>query len=414
MAELRRELAELSAQLGAPGVERLFTAARKRGINVTRKDVRNLAAVRGETQIFRPLPPAQGKTATHGPRDSRFMMDLLDQRVNPSAAGEKYAIILVEVFSRYMWASTIRDKKPATVAAALAPMLGEIQGSQRTIPVISTDMGNEFVLDVETLLRQRNIIHKKKTPIETNALGVLDRAMQSLQQIIAKKAARDGGDWGQLLASSVAALNSTTNEAVRDAPEDVIGDDDAAKNLQFMALKDNAAKFRHNNSLTQRRKKQLAGAGGFRRPIAARTNKFQRGYRAKYGNREEQQAAPRFGTIVEGQGKEIDIKTIQVSKRGSDDPQERFNVPSRDRERGHVEEEMLGLARGFLEDRGGNSSLATLRTHLIEVMGRESYDVTLDAAAGRNRRGGLATALMLFPEYFELTSSNRRVALVED
>ena len=88
MAELRRQLAELSAELGAPGVERLFTAARKRGINATRKDVRNLAAVRGETQIFRPLPPAQGKTATHGPRDSRFMMDLLDQRVNPSAAGE--------------------------------------------------------------------------------------------------------------------------------------------------------------------------------------------------------------------------------------------------------------------------------------------------------------------------------------
>ena len=245
-------------------------------------------------------------------------MDLLDQRVNPSSTGQKYAIILLEVFSRYMWASTICDKKPATVAAALAPMLGEIQGSQRTIPVISTDMGNEFVLEVETLLRQRNIIRKKKTPIETNALGVLDRAMQSLQQIIAKKAARDGGDWGQLLASSVAALNSTTNEAVRDAPEDVIQDDDAAKNLQFMALKDNAAKFRHTNSVTHRRKKPLASAGGFRRPIAARANKFQRGYRAKYQDREEQEGAPRLGTIVKGQGKEIDIKNIQVSKRGSD------------------------------------------------------------------------------------------------
>ena len=73
---------------------------------------------------------------------------------------------------------------------------------------------------------------------------------------------------------------------------------------------------------------------------------------------------------------------------------------------------MLGLARGFLEDRG-SASLALLRTHLIQAMGRENYDVTLDAAAGRNRRGGLATALLLFPEYFELTSQNRRVALVD-
>ena len=180
-----------------------------------------------------------------------------------------------------------------------------------------------------------------------------------------------------------------------------------------MALKDNAAKFRHNNSLTQRRKKQLVSAGGFRRPIAARANKFQRGYRAKYQDREAQEGVPRLGTIVKGQGLEIDIKNIQVSQRGSDDPQERFAVPNRERERRHVEEEMLDLARGFLEDRGGNTSLATLRTHLIEVMGREDYDVTLDAAAGRNRRGGLATALMLFPEIFELTSQNRLVALVD-
>ena len=89
-------------------------------------------------------------------------------------------------------------------------------------------------------------------------------------------------------------------------------------------------------------------------------------------------------------------------------------MPTREKERGFVEEEMLGLARGFLEDRGGNSSLATLRTHLIEAMGRESYDVTLDAAAGRNKRGGLATALQLFPEFFVLTSQNRCVALTEE
>jgi len=370
--------------------------------------------VRGETQIFRPLPPAQGKTATHGPRDSRFMMDLLDQRVNPSDAGDKYAIILVEVFSCYMWGRAIRDKKPETVAATLAPMLEEIQGENRQIPVISSDLGNEFSGRVDELLEERNIVRKTKAPIEKNALGVIDRAMQSLQQIIARKATKDGADWGRLLASSVSALNKTTNEAVRDAPEDVIGDDQAGRNLQFMALKDNAAKFRHNNSLTQRRKKQLASAGGFRRPIAARTNKFQRGYRAKYQDREEQEGAPRFGTIVEGQGKPIDIKNIQVSKRGSDDPQERFAVPSHDKERGFVEEQMLGIIRSFLEDKGGDTTLATLRKHLIDEMGREEYDVTLDGAAGKNRRGGLATTLQLLPEFFELTSQNRRVALTEE
>ena len=166
MDELRRQLAELSAELGAPGVERLFTAARKRGIDATRKDVRNLASVRGETQIFRPLPRAEGKTATHGPRDSRFMMDLLDQRVNPSDA-----IILVEVFSRYMWARAIKTKDPTTVSATLAPMLEEIQGDQRQIPVISTDLGNEWVGEVEELLTRHDIVRKSKAPSRRTPWG---------------------------------------------------------------------------------------------------------------------------------------------------------------------------------------------------------------------------------------------------
>ena len=89
-------------------------------------------------------------------------------------------------------------------------------------------------------------------------------------------------------------------------------------------------------------------------------------------------------------------------------------MPSRDKERGFVEEEMLGLITSFLEDKGGDTTLATLSKHLIDEMGREEYDVTLDGAAGRNRRGGLATALQLCPEFFELTSQNRRVALTEE
>ena len=88
-----------------------------------------------------------------------------------------------------MWARACKDKKPETVAAALAPML-EIQGEKRQIPVISSDLGMEFSGQVQELLARRGITHKTKAPIETNALGVIDRGMQSLQQIIARKAAK--------------------------------------------------------------------------------------------------------------------------------------------------------------------------------------------------------------------------------
>ena len=54
---------------------------------------------------------------------------------------------------------------------------------------------------------------------------------------------------------------------------------------------------------------------------------------------------------------------------------------------------MLALITSFLEDKGGDTTLATLSKHLISEMGREEYDVALDGAAGRNKRGGLSTAV---------------------
>ena len=115
-------------------------------------------------------------------------------------------------------------------------------------------------------------------------------------------------------------------------------------------MKDNAAKFRRNNNLTTRRKKQLTSAGGFRRQIATQINNFQRNYKAKYGDREEA-GSPKNGTVVTGTGKAIDIKNIQASAHGSDNPQERFAVPKFDKERAFLEDDFVQRVADFICDR---------------------------------------------------------------
>ena len=140
-------------------------------------------------------------------------------------------------------------------------------------------------------------------------------------------------------------------------------------------------------------KKQVATAGGFRRPIHARTKKFQRGYHAQWRDWEVQEGPPQSGTLVQGEGRQIDIKNVQASKRGSDDPQERFAAPHLNTERSFIEEDMLTRISSFLKEMGGASKLSALSKHLISDMGRERYDVALDGAAGRNVRGGLSFAL---------------------
>ena len=58
------QLAELAKELGTPGQAKLYRAARKKGIAVSKIEVRSFLAKKGEKQIFRPLPESKGMTGT--------------------------------------------------------------------------------------------------------------------------------------------------------------------------------------------------------------------------------------------------------------------------------------------------------------------------------------------------------------
>ena len=134
-------LAELAQHLGTPGAGKLHAAARRRGIRVTKEQVRNFVRTKGQKQIFRPLPPSKGQTASEGP-SVRWQMDLVDLKYSPSR-GNKNILVLVNVYSRKAYAAPIKDKTPEATAAALRTMLS---GLGSTVVVISSDKGNELSL----------------------------------------------------------------------------------------------------------------------------------------------------------------------------------------------------------------------------------------------------------------------------
>ena len=72
------QLQELAQKLGTPGGQKLYQAARKRGIQVTKDQVRQYVRRQGQKQIFRPRPAAAGKTASES-EQMRAQMDLIDQ-----------------------------------------------------------------------------------------------------------------------------------------------------------------------------------------------------------------------------------------------------------------------------------------------------------------------------------------------
>ncbi len=162
------QLRALAKRLGNPGADKLFIAARKRGIPATRNQIKQLLD-RPERQIFKPLPRSQGTTGAED-LDVQFQMDLIEFRTAPSK-GFRYILVLIEVFSRQVWAEPVKDKTPDTVEPVLRRMLASLP---KKPAVIFSDAGNEYVGAVQTMLDAQSIIRRVKAPQTTNALRLID------------------------------------------------------------------------------------------------------------------------------------------------------------------------------------------------------------------------------------------------
>ena len=176
-------LRELAKKLGNPGQEKLYIAARKRGIPVTRNQIKQYPE-KPERQIFRPLPRSLGATGAEG-LDVRWQMDLIQFSTAPSKVGRetfRYIIVLIEVFPRQVWAEPCQQKTPDAVAVVLRRMLATLPKKPE---VISSDKGLEFRGPVDALLAAKGIVRRTKDPQDTNALGVVDRAIQNLKTRLA-------------------------------------------------------------------------------------------------------------------------------------------------------------------------------------------------------------------------------------
>ena len=152
-------LRELAKKLGNPGEAKLYTAARKKGIPVTRNQIKQYLAQRLERQIFKPLPRSSGATGSEG-LDVQWQMDLIEFRTNPSK-GFKYILVLIEVFSRQIWAESVKDKTPDSVEPVVRRMLASLP---KLPAVIFSDAGNEYAGAVQAMLDAKSIIRRAKDP----------------------------------------------------------------------------------------------------------------------------------------------------------------------------------------------------------------------------------------------------------
>ena len=403
-AETTRELEKLSKSLGRLlGATALWREARKKGINVSKSDVKAFVEKISSKQVLAPGPASLGKSATTtaSGEGSRWQSDLIQYRFSADDEEEddddetkkRYAVVVISVFDRTMHGVAVPNKESQTVLNAFRKLVNKLPGMKGG--VLSTDGGLEYTnREFKKSLDAWDIAHKVKGNGEVNSLAVLDAAIAQVRRDVkARLLENPEKSWSQVLGAAITAHNRRYNSTMRDSPNDVLKPGN--EELQFLQISDNSKRFEHNDNLAERRVAKAKDMGAYRAPLKPKA--FKRGFEAAWGPKIELQEV-KSGTLLKGRGEDklLDVKAAQVVHRGSDSVADRAVAP---RARAGAKREkaapVIDALDGWIK-KGQTKPLRNAGPFLRETMIEGEYDKILSVA------GNLAGLLALFPKKYEL------------
>lgn len=403
MAATIARLKQLQEKVGNVGVDKLFRAAKKDGLKVTRDLVKDYLSTDAPSQVFKKLPDSQGKTGAEA-QGFRLQADLIDysrRKATWEGVSYSYVLVIIDVASRRVWALPLKTKAPQHVAGPLYRLLRSIKNSPGIddLGVLTTDKDNAFTNQAANVLESQGVTHRTHDPKEdVNAASVLDRAIQTIKRRLAMSLAAKGraAPWPSRVAEVVKQYNSTSHPALHgDEPEDFNKPGHGVK--RFLTEVDNAEKLEHNQKLLERRKEKLNAEGGYRVPEGG-VSKFRRSFYQSYSSDVKEVDNIRGSVVKDTDGQKTDIKRIQVVNVFSGEAQDglRGRNPRVDKQKDTLLD-MMSLLFAFLEP-GERVSTSAAAVELKRQMGAAEYRDALRKAGFQQ----LARAVALFDEEFEV------------
>ena len=172
-------LFKLNDELGFTSASKLYLAAKRRGLKVTKEEAKQVAERNEGNQTIGPLQPSKGKTVAESP-NARWQMDLADVKADVSEkSDDRFYLNVVNVFNRKMYSEPLTSKRPEEVRDALKKIVARAP-KQRPI-TISSDRGTEFTDKAMTdYIDSLGIKRRYKDRGDMNAIAVVDRGMGQL------------------------------------------------------------------------------------------------------------------------------------------------------------------------------------------------------------------------------------------
>ena len=395
------QLRKIWVETGRAGVSKLYAATQREGLGVKRAVVVAFVKAQETRQVFAPAPKSNGKV-TSTSIDSTWQVDLIDFKQLDAAKNDGHRVILVvaDVFSRYVWATPLKEKTQATVSAAFRA----IMASGRTPAEVDSDGGAEFSGLFDSLLREKGIAHRVKSTKQLNALAVVDATIKKIKDSLKQEMAERGtGTWLKYLAGAVKAANNNSHDHLLGSrPSDVKGSEVLQYALKKQAGKDAA----QNNKANSDRMEALRRAGAFRVLLPRIT--WQRTTTAKWGNEVHKVASFIGAEVVDEKGARYPLRdTLPVGTASKD-----ANVPA-DLRGGAKQLEQRGSLNDFATALNGflGTEGLTLQGAGIKLRKVPGFSEAM-AAAKITGIGAMERFLKLFPDMFVTQGEAQRKRVV--
>ena len=209
------QLRNLSSELGHPSADKLLQEVRRRNIDVTRKQVQEIAHGQPGRQVLRKRPAYEGRASAFE-INHRWASDIIDYNAHPSPdpqGGDPYQYILIvqDIFSRVIFVHALKSKSQEVCQQAFESIVRKAGLPDQ----LATDNGNEFKGDFQQYLEEEKIHHQVSDPRNKNARATLDAAIKALRQQLARvQLAHGRRDWAAFLQGAAEAYNKTVHSSL--------------------------------------------------------------------------------------------------------------------------------------------------------------------------------------------------------
>lgn len=253
-----------------PGQAKLYQLAKKEDVKTTLKEVKSFLAEQKVAQVFKPSPKKRGFIVAFHPKE-RVQMDLIDMtNYTRQNGGYGWILIIIDVFTRFIWTYVLPKKDVASVDAALSQFIT----SYHPEIVMSDNEASFKSRIVQELMKENDVEHTMVDVGDHKALGVIDRAVKTIKEAIYKYMTdKKTSRYIDQLPHIIHAYNETPNGGILDiAPAEA----DTKENTVALQIEN------HKKEAVNKKNRSVFHVGDHVR-IRNRKGTFERSYDEKYG-----------------------------------------------------------------------------------------------------------------------------------